>query len=125
MLHKYISDVKVLRAKLKDQTKDYLLISELPGLNVYIQFEGKFSGEQVVWNMCISTIEEYSKNNCVAEDPQQFINIEHKDNAYHIEIGLNVKLIDRSVVERTIIMIRKYKQLHLGKHEYGARSKTL
>ena len=125
MLHKYISDVKVLREKLKDQCKEYLLISELPGINVYLQFEGVFSGEQVVWNMCLSTIEEYAKSNQVADDPQQFINIEHIDNTYHIDIGLNVKLIDRSVVERTIIMVRKYKRLDLGRHEYGARSKTL
>lgn len=125
MLHKYISDVKELRAQLKTQGKEYLLMSELPALKVYLQVEGVFAGELVVWNMCIRTIEEYSKNNSITDDPQQFINIEQKDETYHIEIGLNVKLIDQPVVERTIIMIRKYKRLFLGRHEYGARSKTL
>lgn len=32
--------------------------------------------------------------------------------------------IDRAVIERTIIMIRKYRRLKEGLHEYGARSKT-
>lgn len=125
MLHKYISDVKDLRAQLKAQNKEYILASELPALKVYLQVEGVFAGEQVVWNMCIRTIEEYSKDHQITNDPQQFIKIEQKDDAYHIEVGLNVKLIDRPVVERTIIMVRKYKRLYLGRHEYGARSKIL
>lgn len=125
MLHKYMSNVNELRAQLKAQSKEYLLGSELPAVKVYLQVEGVFGGEPVVWNMCIRTIEEYSKNHPISDDPQQFIIIEQKDDVYHIEIGLNVKLIDRPVVERTIIMIRKYKRLSFGRHEYGARSKTV
>ena len=125
MLHKYISDVEELRALLKDSSKEYLLMSALPALKAYLQVEGVFEGEQVVWNMCLRTIDDYAESHQVTEDPRQFINIEQKSGAYKIEIGLNVQLIDQSVVEGTIVMVRKYKRLHLGLHEYGARSKTL
>ena len=31
--------------------------------------------------------------------------------------------LERSVVEKTIIMIRKYRRLHDGRHEFGSRLK--
>lgn len=45
------------------------------------------------------------------------------DDIYQLEVGLNVKQIDKAVIERTIIMIRQYRRLQSGCHEYGVRSK--
>ena len=125
MLHKYISNVNEFREILETNRQRYLLASDLPATKVYLQVEGKFNGEDVVWNMCIRTITEYSHSFEVDEDPKQFIDIKLIKGIYQIEIGLNISEIDRSTIERTIIMIRKYKRLRLGRHEYGARSKTI
>ena len=104
--------------------QDYLLESELPASKVYIKFTGVFHGVSVVWNACIQTIDEYSQHNEIAKDPMQFIDIEVKGDVYFLQVGLNVSLIDKATIERTILMIRNYKRLHQGRHEYGARSKT-
>jgi len=121
---KYISEPECLYALLKDQQRPYLLLGDLPSNKVYIQFEGKLDGKSVVWNACIRTIEEYALSHEVSEDPKQFIDITIDHGVYKLEIGLNIKLIDAATIERTIIMIRNYKRLQPGRHEYGARSKT-
>ena len=36
-----------------------------------------------------------------------------------LKIGLNVPRIDTPVIRKTIIMIRQYKNLQPGRHEYG------
>jgi len=61
----------------------------------------------------------------VAEDPKQFIDIEIEGKVYKVTVALNLKQFDQAAVERTIIMVRKYKRLQLGRHEYCARSKTI
>ena len=78
----------------------------------------------MVWNASIFTLDEYAKHHAVAADPMQFIEIRLENGVYFIEVGLNVAQIDHAVVERTIIMIRNYKRLRVGRHEYGPRSKT-
>jgi hypothetical protein len=105
--------------------EEYLLESELPASKVYIKFTGMFYGESVVWNACIQTIDDYSQYNETAKDPMQFIEIDVENGVYFLQVGLNVALIDKPTIERTILMIRNYKRLHQGRHEYGARSKTL
>jgi len=112
------------REYLKRHEKTYLINGKLPADKVFLQFEGKFEEKEVVWNACIQTIVEYSKKHPVSGDPKQFIDIKLIDGGYFLEVGLNIAKIDRTVLEATIIMIRKYKRLQFGRYEYGVRSKT-
>jgi len=109
---------------LSQQKKSYLLEGGLPGQSVSLQFEGVFGGENVIWHASLSIMQEYAKYNVVSDDPEQFIDIQLINDVYQVKIVLNVKQIDRAVVESTIIMIRKYKRLQFGRHQYGVRSKT-
>jgi len=106
------------------QNQSYLIEGALPASHVALQFEGGFGGEDVIWHATLTAMSEYAENNEVAEDPEQFIDVQIIDNVYQIEIVLNVKQIDRAIVEATIIMIRKYKRLQPGRHQYGVKSKT-
>lgn len=117
-------EVHEFRYKLKASKQDYILESDVPANKVYLQFEGFFDGSVVIWHTCVQTVKEYSLSNPVDDDPKQFINIELVDGLYKLDIALNLQQIDLPALERTIIMIRKYKRLDLGCHEYGARSKT-
>jgi hypothetical protein len=120
-----ITDVQELQRQLVESHSDYLLQDVLPADRVRLAFAGLFNGEPVVWNACIETIESYAKHHEVSDDPQQFIDIRRENGAYWIHIGLNVHQIDQAVIERSMIMVRNYKRLREGRHEYGARSKTL
>ncbi|VAW69537.1 hypothetical protein MNBD_GAMMA10-2566 [hydrothermal vent metagenome] len=123
-----ITDVCVLQTLLDEQGGQYLLSGgvsgALPSARAYLQFEGCLQGNPVVWNACILTLEAYAAEHAVAVDPQQSIEIEVVQGVHWLKVALNVAQIDRAVIERTIIMIRKYKRLRAGRHEYGARSKT-
>ncbi len=120
-----ITDVQELQRQLVESHGDYLLLGTLPASRVRLVFAGSFKGEAVVWNASIETIEAYAQRHRVDDDPQQFIDIRRENDAYWIHIGLNVQQIDQAVIERSMIMVRNYKRLSEGRHEYGARSKTL
>lgn len=112
------------RRVLKIHQAPFLLHTTLPSDKVYIEFEGVLGNEPVVWHACIRTMQEYANHHAMPADPMQFINIDVLNGVHKLEVGLNISQIDQSAVERTIIMVRKYKRLRLGRHEYGARSKT-
>jgi hypothetical protein len=120
-----ITDVGELQRQLVESHCDYLLQDALPANRVRLVFAGPFKNGVVAWNACIETIEAYARYHPVDDDPQQFIDIRQENDAYWIHIGLNVQQIDQAVIERSIIMVRNYRRLSEGRHEYGARSKTL
>lgn len=122
---KPVSSVSHLNKRLLESNQKYLLESVCPAAKVYLKFTAMFHGELVVWNACIRTIDEYSQNHQVAIDPMQFIEIDVEEGVYFLQVGLNVEVIDEPTIKRTMLMIRNYKRLHQGRHEYGARSKTL
>lgn len=97
----------------------------LPADRLSLQFIGPFNGQPVVWNARLYTMQAYAESHPVGDDPLQVIDIRQENGGYLIDIALNISQIDQAAVERTIIMVRKYKRLRLGRHEYGARSKTL
>lgn len=125
MSSEYMTDSGQLQQQLQTAGGDYLLEGELPATSIELKFCGPFDGREVVWNAQLVTVEEYSRKSPVADDPMQFIDIKKNGEAYRIIIALNIDTIDQAAIERTIIMIRKYKRLRLGRHEYGAKSKTL
>ena len=124
MTRQYTMNVEALEKLLDVTGKDYLLQAECPSEDLKLQFIGIFNGKRVVWNARIITMEAYSRHSETSNDPMQFIDIRYEDGDYFIDVGLNIRQIQLSTVESTIIMVRKYKRLQLGRHEYGARSKT-
>ncbi|MCW8956170.1 MAG: hypothetical protein OQL09_04745 [Gammaproteobacteria bacterium] len=94
--------------------------------SVRLTFTGLFEGREVVWNASIKTL-----HACYLEQQRaaiadrctvvwrQFIDIRCEGDACQVEIGLNLRQIDEPAIKRAIIMMRKYKRLHLGRHEYG------
>jgi hypothetical protein len=120
----YLNSIDDFRSELRAQKKPYLISHQLPANKVYFQFEGKLNGRTVIWNTCLRTMENYSLEYVLDEDPMQFIDIQLKNECYILEIALNIRQIDQAIIESTIVMIRKYKRLQIGRHEYGVRSKT-
>jgi len=113
-----------LQSQLQEVSSDYLLIDRLSNQHVDIKFIGNFQGQPIVWNACIRTMHDYYElelKNTSNENVElrQFIDIEKKNNGYRIALVLNLDKIDDAAIQKSIIMVRNYKRLSLGKHEYG------
>jgi hypothetical protein len=94
--------------------------------SVHIQFTGLFQQQPVVWDAIIQTLGHYFKHTVKDKlEPgqsvylKQFIEIKPGVNLLQLQIALNLAEIDDAAIKRSIIMIRNYKRLHVGRHEYG------
>lgn len=101
--------VEEFSSSLAERGLEYQLVSRSGRGKVHIRFTGRFGGSPVIWDATI----------CAQEFPRY---IEVAENGYpvrRIAIGLNIAEIDHAAILRTMIMIRKYKRLHAGRHEFG------
>ena len=107
-------------------TQDFSFVCPAETGYVHIRFQGKFAGKRVNWNAMIMTLAHVCR-----EQPKgahkdktaglrQFIEVgETTGDRRDLVVGLNVSCIDEQVIRKTIIMIRQYKRLREGRHEYG------
>lgn len=99
--------------------------TDLPGGHVcHVQFSGKFNNQAVIWQAEIGTLAYYLENGERASGHdnaiRQFIEVgDTNRDGRRIRIGLNVNRIDETVIKKCIIMVRQYKNLTFGRHEYG------
>lgn len=106
--------------------RDYTHVEPPHTDHVHVHFTGPFQGRQIVWDARIVTLEYVSHELQSGQSPgdrpgqRQFIEVGNAANGTRmLRIGLNVERIDEPVILKTIIMIRQYKRLHEGCHEYG------
>ncbi len=92
----------------------------------HIRFTGMFQGNEVIWDAVIVTLareyrERYPAGQQVTAEISlpQFIEVgAMTDGMRKLKVGLNVPRIDTATLRKTIIMIRNFKRLHAGRHEY-------
>jgi len=86
-------------------------------------FQGPFNGQTVKWQTHLMTCKYYKLLNNITNEKKikQFINISptSKVNHFEIMICLNIDQITKADILKTIIMIRQYKNLAIGTHEFG------
>lgn len=106
------------RQQVAGSGKDYLVIAKDAGQRqVQIRFLGTLQGREVIWNARLLALCGESR---VSAHPRQFIEVSPRDALdYDLTIGLAVPEIDRATILKAMIMIRKYKRLHVGYHEFG------
>ena len=117
------SPVAVLSSLLAQTGGDYLCASALPDTAVYVQFLGPFQKRIVAWDATLYTLTRYYQDH-PAENistlqlcaSRPFIEITPSAaGSYSLKVGLNLPTIDAPVIKKTIIMIRNYKRLRLGR----------
>lgn len=115
-------DTESFQRQLDLAKADYQLVA-LDNDSCQLDFIGPFNGEQVIWHARLQTLQAIARSMLAAGDKtvslRQFIEIEKTPQGYQLNIGLNLQRIDDAAIKRTIIMIRKYKRLHMGRHDYG------
>lgn len=102
----------------------YTLIQQYNPQHAHLTFTGQFQGNPVTWDTHLFTLVEYARlNNPSTESARQFINIEEKmeneSATMNLQVALNVAEINPPTIQKMMIMIRQYKKLSPGCHEYG------
>jgi hypothetical protein len=88
----------------------------------FFSFKGHFQQVSVTWHVHLLTCQSRNHQSATQQDVfRQFIDIEKSRQAghYHAQICLNIPKISNAAIMKTIIMIRQYKNLATGRHEYG------
>ena len=105
--------------------EDYLLVSQPDSTTAHIRFPGTFEDAPVIWDATVRALRYRNGGNEGIDTPtrRQYIDIAPEGFPMRsITIGLNVTAIDPPVLLKTTIMIRKYKRLHTGRHEFGEQT---
>lgn len=102
------------------KSPDYQIHGALPASHVAVTFMGTFMGKPVTWEMQLQTLthcRHIAANSAGNRCP--FIEIFPSDTeTYPIKVGLELAVIDEPAIRKTIIMIRNYKRLAIGRLEF-------
>lgn len=117
-------DVSRFAAFLEKSGMSCLLIEQTDG-RAKLRFVGPFEGRNVVWRCEFITLT--AELNRLAQEvspaPERlrnFIEIgEPESGGVPIRVGLALPRIDAAAIDKMMLMIRLYKNLRRGRHEYG------
>lgn len=111
-----------LYQRLTQSSIEYIAHSILGGTQAQIEFSGQFEGQPTIWNATVSAL----KAEPDSQEPQ-YIDVKQPNHSnslsLNVEIGLQVSRIDEPTVLMAIKMIRQYKNLRRGRHEFLAANK--
>ena len=111
------------RNELEHSGRDYIHVEPPQSGCAHIRFTGPFEGRTTLWDATVMTLAHYRERAGAGSAHRilrQFIEVgPERQQLRTILIGLNVAQIDTPVLLKTIIMVRKYKRLGRGRHEYG------
>lgn len=99
----------------------YTLIKQLNSQHAHFHFEGLFNNQKVNWDTQLLTLSEYIKQNKIKNTTlKQFIEVEPpQSKSVKLTVVLNVTIINTPTINKTMIMIKQYKNLMVGRHEFG------
>jgi hypothetical protein len=102
-----------------DSCIEYLAYSPVGEAEVRVAFADTFEARPVVWCATIRCLPEDSDNQ------QQYIEVQVDDPLHPtVRVGLPLPMINEPVILKTIKMIRQYKNLRRGRHEFLGSQKN-
>jgi hypothetical protein len=114
------ADIDAFREELESTGREYRLLDRPDEKRVTLQFTGRFQDREVIWNATVVALDRHDGGADGPEARRQFIDIAPGDGVMRdIIVGLDLGQIDHPALLKTIIMIRKYKRLQVGRHEFG------
>lgn len=119
--HQQENDPIAFEQQLAKCDAQYELLSPLNEPACRFRFIGPFEGKQVIWDAHLQTLAYYVRKQSLQDQGvKQFIEVgDSGEQGKTIDIALNLPIIDRPALLKTIIMIRQYKRLANGRHEFG------
>lgn len=101
----------------------YALIEPLTAERARFRFRGPFHGREICWDATFLTLAHYHALQPPARDAvtrRPFIEIAAADtDPRPITVALDIPSIDPAAIRRAIIMLRQYRRLRVGRHEFG------
>lgn len=105
------------------QNLRYSLLEPLQPGQARFTFTGPFEGRDILWQATLVTLAHYHAQqppSAVTISRQPFIDIGADTPAGRLlTVALDIPQIDEPAILRTLVMIRQYKRLHAGRHEFG------
>ncbi|MGD8571205.1 MAG: hypothetical protein PVF34_08235 [Gammaproteobacteria bacterium] len=93
-------------------TIDYIAHSAVGERRVHVEFAGRYGGEPVIWQATIVALG--------VGTSRQYIDVQiPTGRSPRIEVGLPLDCIREPDILKTMMMIRHYKKLSHGRHEFG------
>lgn len=90
----------------------YTLVGRPGARRARIRFAGRFEGQPVIWDALILALDP-------TDDSAQYIEIgEAGTHGRLLTVGLRLPRLDAAALLKTVIMIRNYKRLRRGRHEF-------
>ena len=103
--------------------RDYLCAGELPAAKASVRFLGPFRGRQVAWNMTLCALQGLAgkpRSTLHGGSSRSFMEVAAASGgAFSLTVGLDLGVIDEPTVRKTLVMVRNFKRLDLGRHEWG------
>jgi len=100
----------------KAATPDFELVGQPGPGQVRIRFAGRFGGRDVTWDATVIALDAYPRRH---RHSPQYLDIGPAHGArVPITIGLHVAILDTPTLTKTVVMIRNYKRLREGRHEF-------
>jgi len=101
----------------------YTLLAPPESSQARFAFTGRFQNQEIVWDTTLITLTHYHA--AQPKSAQTMVRtgfLEIGGETAHgraIRVALDIPVIDEAAILRTIIMLRNYKRLHPGRHEFG------
>lgn len=100
----------------------FTLLEPLNPDRAHFTFTGSFQGVTILWN---ATLRPADRAAAPAAGTASSIDIGEMTAAGRtLTVTLDIPAVDEPAILRTIIMIRQYKRLHPGRHEFGGKTAT-
>ncbi|MDH3979729.1 MAG: hypothetical protein OEU91_04365 [Gammaproteobacteria bacterium] len=120
------TSVEDFRSTLARCGKDYIQAGHSGSESAYIRFLGIFDGCPIIRDATVHALKyrHDAGEHASTSRQRQYIEIAPQGFPLRcITIGLNIAAIDTPALLKTIVMVRKYKRLHTGRHEFGAAAR--
>ncbi|MGF1643794.1 MAG: hypothetical protein ACFCUJ_09125 [Thiotrichales bacterium] len=100
----------------KNPDNGYVLLAPLRAERAEFSFRGTFDGITVTWRTVLEVVIEPRGEQC-----PNFIEIAptSERDVLNLRVGLRLQRIDDATIRKTMIMIRNYKRLRIGRHAFG------
>jgi len=102
---------------------EFNLLEALAASQAHFSFVGQFQNEELTWDATLLTLERYhaeQPHSSQAVQRSPFLEVGAQTiSGRTLRVVIDVAQIDEPTILRSIIMIRQYKRLRIGRHEFG------